>query len=64
MSVTDELSNEVVVEYVRKFPLGRTQGQVHKEFDQFSTGAVDSVLDGLQTKGVILYTGGKFRWTG
>lgn len=64
MSVTDELSNEVVVEYVKRFPLGRTREQIHEEFDQFSTDAVDSVLDELQTEGVILHTGGKFRWTG
>lgn len=64
MSVTEnDLINEVEA-YLKSFPLGKSESDVQEQFSEHSEEEVSEALDELEEDGVLLNTGGTYRWTG
>lgn len=64
MSASNKLSDNQVEEYVKMFPLGRTNNQINEKFSQSSTDEIDSILNELVEEGILLKKGSKYHWTG
>ena len=63
MSVTNDSIASEVGEYLKRFPFGKTEGEVQEEFSDYDTEVVSEALDELVTNDKVIEAN-QYRWTG